>query len=109
MLSLRRKIFLLVLAFCIAFPVFFTETMVIAEFDHDCTAEKENVCTKEIPICRPCLKIEAAINFLKTLRPGVVFSPSVTPLPITLQTSEPHFRVTFYHISSVNMKVRFNT
>jgi hypothetical protein len=95
---------LLALAVCIAFPVFFTETLVAAEIDHDCCAKEE-----ETQDCLPCLYIHAAINLLKNLREIVSFPSSPLLQFYLVQTSEKCSNNYFYHLSSVALKVRFNT
>ena len=107
-----KKILLLPLALCIIFPAFFTETLVIAEFDHFCIAEENDCRTKtekEDVVCQPCLNIEAAYNFLKTFRPVFVVSSSLMPTQFTIQTSEKYSCLNTYRLSPVELKIRFNT
>ena len=107
----KRNILLLALAACVVFPVFFTETMTVVELDHECAA-KEGNCRKtptEEEICQPCLRIEAAMHFLKNLKPALVVVSSAMPLLVSAHTPEHYSYVHFYFLSPVELKVRFNT
>jgi hypothetical protein len=99
-----RKIQLLALSFCIIFSVFFTETLVVAEIEHDCCPKEE-----ETQDCLPCLHIHAVINLLKNLRETVNFCSSPFLQLSLVQTSEKYSGYNFYLFSPVELKVRFNT
>jgi len=106
-----KSILFLILAVCIVFPVFFTETLVLAELEHDCTTENENcrTTTKEEEICHPCLQIEAALNFLKILKQADIVT-SLTPyLTFPVKLTENNTGYNTFSLSPVELKVRFNT
>ena len=100
---------LLVIAVCIVFSVFFTETLVLVESDHDCISEKESCRITEEEICRPCLQIEAAKNFLKTLKPAGVTAYLTPDLMFPIRFTENNSGYNAYLLSLIEQKVRFNT
>ena len=53
----KRNLLLLALALCLVFSVISAETLIAVNLAHDCAD----------PGCRPCLRIEIARSFLKTL------------------------------------------
>ena len=59
----KRGILLLVPAVCIGFSTFFSETTIYSGHDHDCIGEG----------CPICLQIEAANNFLNTLKLASIY------------------------------------
>ena len=97
-----RKILLLAFAVFIILPIFFTETLAVAELDHDC-------CVKEKDDCTPCLRILAAEYFLKTLRLTVFVTPTPLLQLSLVQTIEKCSSLDFYQPSPIDLKVRFNT
>ena len=106
----KTKILLFALAVCIVFPVFFTETLAVAKLDHDCI-EKIDSChvPEEEENCQPCLQIQAAEHFLKTLRLTIIFSSSPVSSLSFVQTSENLSYHIFCPLSPIELKVRFNT
>ena len=108
-LCLRRKAFYLVLAICVIFPVFFTETMVAAEFDHDCVAQDGGCYIAKKEYCQPCLLIQAAKYFLKTFEPIIAVSCFSIPLIFSAQSSEHFIDTNYYPLSLIELKVRFNS
>ena len=103
----KPKILLLALAICLAFPFFFTETLVAAEIEHDCCPKEET--KEETQDCLPCLHFLAAENLLKNLKQTAIISSSLVPILPVVQVSEDYSSYNFYHLSSVELKVRFNT
>jgi len=100
--ALKTRIFLLILAICIIFPIFFTETLVVNEIEHECCTEEE---TQD---CLPCLYFWAAINLLRNLKQEVLSSSPVLFLSL-VQIPENYFNFNSYYLSPLELKVRFNT
>ena len=101
-LLLKRKILLLALTLCIAFPVVFTEMLTVAELDHECITKGEN--------CRPCLYIEAAKSFLKTLKPATDITVySAADVKPTFQYPQDYTGCNTYPFFPITLKVRLNT
>ncbi|MCL2066446.1 MAG: hypothetical protein FWG99_03160 [Treponema sp.] len=94
----KRKIVLLILAFCIAFTVIVTETLTAASLDHDCIETD----------CSPCFQIEAAALFLKTIKLAGIFLFLAVYLVLFLQTPKSNIFACFNCPSPVMLKVRFN-
>jgi hypothetical protein len=97
-LCLHKKSMLLIPAACIAFSVVFTETLISAEHDHDCTGEG----------CPVCLQIEAAKCFLKNLKLAVIGLLFSICLLFSVQVRiKPACFIPL--LSPVALKVRFNS
>jgi hypothetical protein len=94
----KSKILFFFLAVCIAFSVFFAETMIAAEYNHDCT-EKD---------CPVCLRIEAAQYFLKTLKFAGIGLFLAVFLAFSVQICKKPAHFTSF-LSPVTLKVRFNS
>ena len=92
------NIMFLILAICIIFPVVFIESLASLLLEHGCTNTA----------CSPCLQIEAAKLFLKTLNLAGILFCAVYVL-LLLPTLKNNIGFIFYPISPVLMKVRFNT
>jgi ABC-type spermidine/putrescine transport system permease subunit I len=94
----KSKILLFLLAVCFVFSVFFAETMIAAEYNHDCTGEG----------CRVCLQIEVAQYFLKTLKfAGIgLFLAVCLAFSVQIPKKPAHFTP---FLSPVTLKVRFNS
>jgi hypothetical protein len=95
----NKKILFLVLAVCIAFSVVSAETFVAAGLDHHCTGED----------CIPCLQIEAAKNFLKTLKVVSIVLCFAALSVVPVLNPQKHTGFNPYHLSPVAQKVRFNS
>jgi hypothetical protein len=97
-LCLNKKNLLLIPAACIAFSVVFTETLIAAEHDHDCTGEG----------CSVCLQIETAKCFLKNLKLTVISLFFSICLLFSVQI---RIKYVFFIplLSPVALKVRFNS
>jgi hypothetical protein len=95
---LNKKNLLLIPAACIAFSVVFTETLISAEHDHDCTGEG----------CPVCLQIEAAKCFLKNLKLAVIglFFLFCLLFSVKINIKPAYF---IPSLSPVTLKVRFNS
>jgi hypothetical protein len=94
----KNKTLLFFLAVCIAFSVVFAETMIAAEYNHDCT-EKD---------CPVCLQIEAAQYFLKTLKFAGIGLFLAVFLAFSVQIRKKLAYFTPF-LSPVTLKVRFNS
>jgi len=99
----KIKIMLLVLMISIVFPFIFTETLVVAEIEHDCCT------TEETQDCIPCLHYLVAINFLNNLKYSVFIPSSLAIISSQIKIPEWHSRSNYYYLSPVELKVRFNT
>ena len=89
----------LILAVCIIFPVIFIESLASLLLDHDCPET----------VCSPCLQIETAQLFLKTLNlAGIIVFLAVNVL-LLLPIIKNNIGFVFYSLSPVVMKVRCNT
>jgi len=97
-LSLKKKIPLMVLAFCIFFAVVFAET-ISADHDHDCIGTD----------CPICLLIEAGNNFLKILKLSCLFLFTAFLSYFTHIFINKYVRFNTCHLSPVTLKVRFNS
>jgi hypothetical protein len=100
-LGSKRKILLLTLTACIAFAIFFSETLAAAELDHDCIGEEHG--------CLICLQIEAINNFLKTLKIAGIIVFFAGYLVFSAQTFQRHMGFITYLYSPVALKIRLNT
>ena len=98
---------LLVLSFCIIFPVFFTETLVIVEIEHSCCSVVDEV--EETQNCIPCERIAATLNLLRNLRETVNFSSSSMFILSLSNLPEKYSDLNLYCLTPVELKVRFNT
>ena len=95
------KIILLFLAVCIVFSVGFTGAITAANLGHDCCpTEKE---------CVPCLKIEAAMSFLKIFKMISIFLFLAICLVFMLKAPEKFSGVIYYPLSPILLKIRINT
>jgi hypothetical protein len=95
----KRKLLFLILAVCIACSVVFTETLIAAGQNHDCTGEG----------CPVCLQIEAAGCFLKTLKlAGIGLFLAVCSL-FSVQFHKKYACFSSYFLSPITLKVRFNS
>ena len=100
-ICLKRKIILLTLTFCIAFPAVLTEAITSINLGHDCCpVEKE---------CSPCLQIEASLCFLKTLKMTGLFFLFAGCLMFLFQVLVKNKGLVCYPLSPILLKVRFNT
>jgi hypothetical protein len=98
-LTSKKQIPLLFLALCIAFSVVSAEILISADIDHICIDAD----------CFECLKIEAAVNLLKTLKLiGLFFSLAVF-LVFFIQFCKEHLEFDFYSHSLIKLKVRINS
>jgi len=100
-LCLKRKILLLTLAICIAFTVVFAEISIATDHDHN-----HDLIGGDCPICR---QIEAANILLLALKLAslfVFFTASLTIHDKILSQFTQYFSRA---ISSVSLKVRFNS
>ena len=102
MLRSKKTVFFLVLVISVVFSVGFTEILAANNLDHDC-------CKKEEKGCLPCLKIEMAKRFLRVLKLAgiVLFFNWLLFFPIRIIQKDADYKL--YHLSSIVMKVRFNT
>jgi len=99
----KIRILLLALAACVAFPFFFTETLVVVEIEHDCCTKEE---TQE---CITCLHMLAAINLQLKLKIAALVSSSFEPLLFSIQINRDYNDLHIDYLSPVELKVRFNS
>jgi hypothetical protein len=95
----NKKILFLALAVCIAFSVVSAETLAAANLGHHCTEEH----------CIPCLQIEMAKNFLKTLKVVSIVLCFAVLLVIPVLNPQKYTGFNPYLLSPVAQKVRSNS
>jgi len=102
MLRSKKTVFFLILVISVVFSVGFTEILAANNLDHDC-------CKKEEKGCLPCLKIEIAKRFLRIIKLAgiVLFFSGPLFFPIRIIQKDTGFNPC--SLSSIEMKVRFNT
>ena len=105
----KRTVLILLLSVCIVFPVFFTETLIVADLAHGCENEGNCTTTTEEDICYPCLQMELAKNFLKIQRSASVIANPAFNLTFSTRFTENNAVSNYCSLSSVKLKVRFNT
>jgi hypothetical protein len=94
----KKKMLLLVPAVCISFSVFFSETLISAGHDHGCIGEG----------CPVCLQVEAADNFLKTMKlAGICFFLTAC-FVFFAYSAKRHAGFNFCPLSLFGLKIRFN-
>jgi hypothetical protein len=87
------------MAVCVVFSVVFTETLIAEERDHDCIGEG----------CPICIQIEAAKNFLKTFKFASFSLLFAAFLALSAQKPPSFGKYFHFLLSSVALKVRFNS
>jgi hypothetical protein len=87
----------LVLVACIGFSAFFSETTICS--DHDCIGEG----------CPICLQIEAAGNFLNTLKLASIYFFLAACFVFFAFSPKRHAGFNIYFLSLIGLKVRFNS
>ena len=90
---------LLVPAVCLSFSVFFSETTIYSNHDHDCIGED----------CPICLQIETADNFLKTLKPASIYFLLLACFVFFALSPKNSAGFNIYFLSLIGFKVRFNS
>jgi len=100
-LCLKRKILLLTLAICIAFTVVFAEILIATDHDHN-----HDLIGEDCPICR---QIEAANNLLIALKLASLFVFFTVFLTFHDKILPQYTQYFSCAISSVSLKVRFNS
>jgi hypothetical protein len=96
-LQLERKILLLAMAVCIAFPVILTGLLVTDCLGHDCTE----------PDCPICQKIEMAEIFLKNLKLAGIVLFFTGCFVFLVQVIKAYAVYDAYILSPIALKVRF--
>jgi len=94
----KRKILFLVTVICISFSIFYSEALVCSEHDHDCIGEG----------CPVCLQIEAAGNFLNTMKLAGIFLFLAACFIFFAYFPKRHVDFKLYSLSLFGLKVRFN-
>jgi len=100
--DMKRKILLLALAVCIVFSIFFTIILLTQSLNHAC-------CVTEKSECLPCLQIEAAKNFFRTLKLVIFFALFAAHLLFRTQDPQKSTENNVYIFSPIALKVRFNS
>ena len=102
-ISSWKKTLFLVLAVCVVFSAAFTILLTARSFDHIC-------CVNEVSACLPCLQIEAAKVFFRTLKLALAIMLFAVCLVFHLQSTKTRSENNnIYSYSPVSLKVRFNT
>jgi hypothetical protein len=95
----KKEMLILVLAVCIGFSAFFSETTICSDHDHDCIGEG----------CPICLQIETANNFLNTLKLASIYFFLAACFVFLTYTSKKSIGFYIYFLSLIGLKVRFNS
>ena len=101
-IDLKRKVLLLALAVCVLFSIFFTVILVAQSLNHACCVIEKNECL-------PCLQIEAAKNFFRTLKLVILFVLFTAHLLFRAQNPQKSVENNVYIFSPIALKVRFNS
>jgi hypothetical protein len=95
----KRKMLLLVPVVCMGFSVFFSETTIYSNHDHDCIGEG----------CPVCLQIENAVNFLNTMKLAGICFLLLAYFVFFAYFPKNSAGVNIYFLSLIGLKVRFNS
>jgi len=97
-----KKVLLLALAACVVFSIFLTVIVTAQSLNHAC-------CKTEESGCLPCLQIEAANNFFRTLKLLIFFALFAAHQMSRTQAPRKYPESNSFFLSPVALKVRFNS
>ena len=95
----KAKILFLALMICVAFSIVSAETLMAIDFLHHCPSAS----------CRPCLRIEIAKAFLKTLSLAGIGAAIFALSMLAIQEGRAYIKLTPCPLSPVILKDRLNS
>jgi hypothetical protein len=98
-LTLKRKIFLLVLAVCVVFSVVSLEITIIKDMHHNCSGHG----------CKICLKIQNAIILLQTIKLICIALILAAISASAVRFYNKNIEIISNHFSLITLKIRSNS